>query len=228
LGVDQDTITLVKQKNDYNFTDVFEYYDKKDEAEYVGIIDKPVARKKTVSEELDDVFKIRQSRAKVLDKKRGTGIPSLKGAVCFSSKDKRFLLKIAKKIGLIDIPTDTRINICEAIRLRLLYLEKYSTDKDDNKKTWMIIPSNHPKYPFPLNLEDRIQYIKNGIQEKIPTNITIDIKEKKNGIFENVRDDKFIKYEIKIKSKPEWDMYKETFIKLGFILEDNIWSKTIE
>ena len=92
----------------------------------------------------------------------------------------------------------------------------------------MIIPSNHPKYPFPLNLEDRIEYIKNAIQEKIPTSITIDIKDKKNGIFENVRSDKFIKYDIKIKSKPEWDMYKETFIKLGFVLEDNIWSKTIE
>jgi superfamily II DNA or RNA helicase len=228
LGVDHDTINYVKQKNEYNFTDVFEYYDKKNEAEYVGIIDKPVARKKTVSQDLEDVFKIRHSRAKILDKKRGTGIPSLKGAVCFSSKDKKFLVKIAKKIGLIDIPTDTRINICEAIRLRLLYLEKYSTEKDDNKKTWMIIPSNHSKYPFPFNLEDRIDYIKNTLQEKIPTAITVEKIEKKNGIFEDVRDDKFIKYELKIKFKPEWEIYKDIFIKLGFILENNIWTKTVE
>jgi hypothetical protein len=228
LGVEEEIISSYKQKLEYNFNDVFEYYDRKDEADYVGIIDKPILRKKTVSQEIEDVFKIRHSRAKVLDKKRGTGIPSLKGAVCFSSKDKKYLVKIAKKIGLVDIPTDTRINICEAIRLRLLYLEKYSTTKDNNKKTWMIIPSNHPKYPFPLNLEDRIQYIKEGIQEKIPTNINIDIKEKTNGIFENIRDNKFIKYEIKIKSKPEWEMYKDTFIKLGFILENDIWSKTVE
>jgi len=228
LGVDEEIVSTYKQKLEYNFNDVFEYYDRKDEAEYVGIIDKPILRKKTVSQELEDVFKIRHSRAKVLDKKRGTGIPSLKGAVCFSSKDKKYLIKIAKKIGLSDIPTDTRINICEAIRLRLLYLEKYSTTKDNNKKTWMIIPSNHPKYPFPLNLEDRIQYIKDAIQEKIPTTINIDIKEKTNGIFENVRDNKFIKYEIKIKTKPEWEMYKDTFIKLGFILENDIWSKTVE
>jgi superfamily II DNA or RNA helicase len=228
LGVDQETISYVKQKNEYNFTDVFEYYDKKDEAEYVGIIDKPVARKKTVSQDLEDVFKIRQSRAKILDKKRGTGIPSLKGAVCFSSKDKKFLVKIAKKIGLIDIPTDTRINICEAIRLRLLYLEKYSTEKDGNKKTWMIIPSNHLKYPFPFNLEDRIDYIKNTLQEKMPTALAVEKVEKKNGIFEDVRDEKFIKYELKIKFKPEWEIYKEIFVKLDFILENNIWTKTVE
>jgi len=230
LGVDQETISTIKQKNEYNFNDIFEYYDRKEEADYVGIIDKPVARKKTVSDELDDVFKIRHTRAKVLDKKRGTGIPSLKGAVCFSSKDKSFLIKIAKKIGLSDIPTDNRINICEAIRLRLLYLEKYSTKKDNNKKTWMIIPSNHPKYPFPLNLEDRIQNIKNKIQEKIPINLDthFKIQQKNNGIFENIRNNTFVKYEIKIDNKAEWDMYKDTFIKLGFILENNIWSKTIE
>ena len=35
-------------------------------------------------------------------------------------------------------------------------------------------------------------------------------------------------YDIKIDNKSEWDMYKDTFIKLGFILENNIWSKTIE
>jgi len=228
LGVDNETINYIKQINEYNFNNVFEYYDKKDEAEYVGIIDKPVARKKTIVQDLEDVFKIRHSRAKILDKKRGTGIPSLKGAVCFSSKDKKFLIKIAKKIGLTDVLTDTRTNICQAIRLRLLYLEKYSTDKDGNKKTWMIIPSNHPKYEFPLNLEDRIEYIKNILQEKIPTLVTIDKKQKTNGIFEDVRDEKFIKYEIKIKFKPEWEMYLDTFIKLGFILEDNILKKTVE
>lgn len=228
LGVDSETIKSVTKVSEYNFNDVFEYYDKKDEAEYVGIIDKPVGRKKTVIDDMDDVFKIRHSREKVLDKKRGTGIPSLKGAVCFSSKDKKYLIKIAKKIGLTDFPTNTRTDICNAIRLRLLYLEKYSTDKDSNKKTYLIIPSNHPKYPFPLNLEDRIEWIRTILGEKIPGSLSLDTKQKKGGIFENVRDDRFVKYDIGIKSKPEWDIHKDTFVRLGFILDGNTWKKTIE
>jgi hypothetical protein len=228
LGVDSEIIKSVSKSTEYNFTDVFEYYDKKDEADYVGIIDKPVGRKKTVVEEMDDVFKIRHSREKVLDKKRGTGIPSLKGAVCFSSKDKKYLIKIAKKIGLTDFPTDTRTDICNAIRLRLLYLEKYSTDKEANKKTYLIIPSNHPKYQFPLNLEDRIEWIKTILGEKIPGSLGMEIKQKKGGIFEDVRDDRFVKYDLTIKSKPEWDIHKDTFVRLGFILDGQTWKKTIE
>jgi len=228
LGVESEIIKSVSKSSEYDFTDVFEYYDKKDEAEYVGIIDKPVGRKKIVVEDIDDVFKIRHSREKVLYKKRGTGIPSLKGAVCFSSKDKKYLIKIAKKIGLTDFNTDSRTNICNAIRLRLLYLEKYSTEKTGNKKTYTIIPSNHPKYPFPLNLEDRIEFIKTILDEKIPGSLGIDIKEKKGGIFEDVRDDRFLKYELTIKSKPEWNIHKDTFVRLGFILDGLSWKKTIE
>jgi hypothetical protein len=228
LGVESEIIKSVTKSTEYNFTDVFEYYDKKDEADYVGIIDKPVGRKKIVVEDIDDVFKIRHSREKVLDKKRGTGIPSLKGAVCFSSKDKKYLIKIAKKIGLVDFNIDTRTDICNAIRLRLLYLEKYSIAKNGDKKTYTIIPSNHPKYPFPLNLEDRIEWIKTILGEKIPGSFGMDIKEKKGGIFEDVRDDRFIKYELTIKSKPEWDIHKDTFVRLGFVLDGTTWKKTIE
>jgi len=215
-------------KNEYNFNDVFEYYDKKDEFVYVGIIDKPLARKKTITEELEDVFKIREKRAKILDKKRGTGIPSLKGAVCYSSKDKKFLLKIAQKIGIIDIPKDSRINICKAIKYRLLYLEKFSREKDNNKFTYIIIPKNHPKYNFPFNLEDRIEYIKTTIEQKIPIFINISVKELQNGIFENVRDKKLPKYELKFTNKKEYDIYKQDIIGIGFILENNEWSILIE
>ena len=226
LNIDEDIIVSKKVINEYNFNDVFEYYDKREEGEYVGIIDKPVSRKKTLNQDIEDVFKIRHSRSKVLKKKRATGIPSLKGAVCFSSKDKKYLIKIAKKIGLEDFSSDTRTEICNSIRLRLLYLEKYS--KGENKKTWMIIPSNHPNYVFPLNLEDNIEYIKNKIQEKIPTEIKIDIKEFNNGIFENVRDNKFTKYQLKIQNKAEWSIYSDLFLKLGFNLEKDIWIKIIE
>lgn len=44
----------------------------------------------------------------------------------------------------------------------LLLLEKYSFDIE--KKTFIIIPSNHEKYPFPYNLEDRINAIKYKIE----------------------------------------------------------------
>jgi len=228
LGVDEEIISNVSTINNYNFNDVFEYYEKKHDAPFVGIIDKPVSKKKTISEELDDVFKIRQARSTSIQKKRATGLPSLKGSVCFSSKDKKYLIKIAKKIGLEDIPTETRTEICDAIRLKLLYLEKYSRTKDNNKLTWMIIPNNHPKYPFPLNLEDRVDYITNIIQSKIPTEIKMDIKELPNGIFEDVRDNKFMRYVMKLKNKAEWEIYTEFFIKNGFILENDTWIKIIE
>jgi superfamily II DNA or RNA helicase len=228
IGVDLDIVQSVVKSVEYNFSDVFEYYDKKEEAEFVGIIDKPVSKKKTVVRDIEDVFKIRPSRGKILDKKRGTGIPSLKGSVCFSSKDKKHLIKIAKKIGLTDFNTTTRTDICNAIRLRLLYLEKFSRDKDNNKKTYMIIPSNHPKYIFPLNLEDRIEWIKTILESKIPGTLNLNIKEEKGGIFEDVRDDRFIKYKLTIISKPEWNIYKDTFVNLGFIFENNTWIKYVE
>ena len=40
-------------------------------------------------------------------------------------------------------------------------LEKYSEGID--KKTYVIIPSNHPIYPFPYNLEDRVEFLKSKI-----------------------------------------------------------------
>jgi hypothetical protein len=31
--------------------------------------------------------------------------------------------------------------------------------------TYVMIPANHPKFPFPYNLEDRIAIIKNKVSE---------------------------------------------------------------
>jgi hypothetical protein len=216
----------VKESNVYNFNDVFEYYDKRAEGPYVGIIDKVSTYKKS-SPENDDIFKIRGKREKILEKKRGTGIPSLKGAVCFSSKDKGFLEKIAKKIGLKKFDMGTKTSICDAIRLRMLYLEKYGTDAE-GKKTWLVIPSNHAVYPFPLNLEDRISYITNQLQEKIPVAIKTNVKTLTNGIFENVRSKDFPRYEIKIKNKEGWNIYSELFTNNGFKLEGDNWIRIIE
>ena len=220
-----DVLTEIVQE-EYNFDDAMEYYNTRQEAKYVGIIDKPVARKKTIKSNLEDVFKIRERKKRNLSKKRGTGIPTLKGSVCSTSKDKDYLNKIAKAIGLTKFKDDTRLDICEAIRLRMLYLEKYSTTAQQNKITWVIIPKNHPKYNFPLNLEDRINEIILQLSEKV--NAKVSTVESENGIFEDVRDKSFKKYNLSFKMKPEWNMHNDFFIDLGFTLNANTWTKTVE
>lgn len=158
----------------YDFDSGQEYYDSREENQYVGIIDQESARKKVkLAEEVRDVFKIRTRRPKVLTKKRETGVPSFRGAVCRTSKDKDFLIKIAKLAHLPVQESYSRITICDLIQNRFYDLEKYSTSKDKNKMTYLIIPTNHPdpKYTFPLNLEDRVKQILNDIQRE--TRITV-------------------------------------------------------
>ena len=213
----------------YLFKNVIEYYDAKPEYKYVGIIDKGSLKKKSFDEEIEDIFKLRSKRNKVLEKKRGTGIPSIKGAVCETSRDKDGLIKVAKEIG-IDITEDlkTRTDICKLIRYRLLFMEKYSTDKDNNKLTYFIIPENHPYYPFPLNLEDRIKFKISQLELKIPFKIDYKIEKQYNGIFEGIRDKKLVKYILIIKNNNNLLTY-ENFIKsLDFILKDNKWTILIE
>ena len=72
-------------------------------------------------------------------RRRPTGIPSLKGAVCATSKDKEYLENIAKTIDIKLKGTETRTDICDMIRTRLLFLEKYGTSKKKNKITYIII-----------------------------------------------------------------------------------------
>lgn len=168
----------------YDFESIMEYYDVRDEYDIVGFIDKELNRGKNKSvEDINDIFKIREKRAKILEKKRATGIPTLKGAVCMNAKDKGYLVKIAKKLD-IELPNKkTRQSICIDIEKKMLLLEKYGTDKDKNKMTYIMIPSNHPTYPFPYNLEDRVGIISekiiNGI--KINSNIKIEKIKKTSG-----------------------------------------------
>ena len=166
----------------YDFDSVMDYYDNREEFKFVGIIDKELSRRKNKqADELVDVFKIRSSRAKLLDKKRGTGIPSLKGAVCSTSKNKKYLEYIMTQLGLTE-KISTRSDICDLIRSKMLELEKYSTEKNKNKITYVMIPAKHPIYPFPYNLEDRVKFITNKIKNNITVkmNMTVD-QEKKNG-----------------------------------------------
>jgi superfamily II DNA or RNA helicase len=162
----------------YNFDDVMDYYDERKEHYIVGIIDKEPNKQKN-DERINDIFKIREKREKILDKKRATGIPSLKGAVCATSKQKEYLIKIAKNLDIKHMPKDlTRDNLCNTIMDKLIELEKYSKGKD--KMTYIMVPSNHPKYIFPLNLEDRLEFIKNKVSnilnQKIIFKETVDNK----------------------------------------------------
>ena len=175
----------------YDFDSIQEYYDGKPEYEFVGTIDEIPGRKSrpekpvildpntpTLANDdpanpLDDEafgtdeFKIRQKRPKFLSKKRETGVPSFKGAVCKTSKDKEFLINIAKKLDIdTKLISNIRKNVCNVIRDKLYDLEKFSTAKDKNKLTYLIIPANHPSIPFPLNLEDRIKNIVTDIQRE--------------------------------------------------------------
>ena len=67
-----------KKEKGYNFDSVLDYYMDRDEYDVVGIIDKNLNK---LASEDEDLFKIRPTRAKILEKKRGTGIPTLKGSM---------------------------------------------------------------------------------------------------------------------------------------------------
>ena len=166
----------ILDENEYNFDEVMDYYDNRKEFKIVGIIDKETNKKKNKRvEDVMDVFKIREKREKILDKKRGTGIPSLKGAVCATSKQKEYLEDLAKDLGIkLTNKEITREDICNNIMTKLIELEKYSTGK--NKMTYIIVPKNHPKLKFPLNLEDRVQYLKNQVNKILSKNIKFNEK----------------------------------------------------
>jgi hypothetical protein len=207
----------------YNFDDAMEYYDNREEYEFVGFIDKELSRRKNKSiDEIKDVFKLREKRAKILEKKRATGIPSLKGAVCSTSKSKKYLDKVAKKIGVELNKNDTRIDVCQKIEDKMLFLEKYSTGK--NKFTFCMIPTDHPVYKFPYNLEDRVKHMTDKIKNEFGSKIDVNVKTKKKttgkekgelSYYIHIKDDS-------IKSNTE-------FVKsLGGVKEGSEWVITIE
>jgi hypothetical protein len=193
-------------ENMYNFDDVIDYYDNRKEFKFIGIIDKEINRGKTKRpDEVQDVFKIREKRDKILEKKRGTGIPSLKGAVCATSKQKEYLEDIAKSIGITIKNKDiTRQELCEEIKTKLIEQEKYSKGKD--KMTYIMVPINHKTLKFPLNLEDRSVYLQNKINQLLATNIKFVIKENKNSInLSFTTDNKISKNDIQKLNDEGWE-----------------------
>lgn len=204
----------------YDFESTREYYDSRDEFPYVGIIDKELSRHKHKrQEELTDVFKIRNKRGKILAKKRGIGIPTMKGAVC-TTRDINYLTNVLKKLDMTD-NSKSRVTICDRLMEQLLYLEKYSTAKDKNKMTYVIIPANHSKYPFPYNLEDRVEYIKLKIKNSIRANITfkVDIKKDKG---------KEAKYYISFPHTKQLESYIDLLKKNGAKRVGSKWQIVVE
>jgi hypothetical protein len=195
-------------KSHYDFDSIMDYYDNRNEYKYVGIIDKEINRRKSKLES-DDIFKIRENRAKILDKKRGTGIPSLHGAVCATAKSKEYLNKVAKDLDIKLKESDMRTTVCEQIRNKLLELEKYATGK--NKMTYIMIPADHPTYEFPYNLEDRVEYISDKLNNEIKIKFDLSIKKNKDN------------YIITIKDNPKLKEYNSILTKYKAKLNKNEW-----
>jgi hypothetical protein len=218
----------------YNFESVIDYYDEREENFIVGIIDKNF--NKLASSDMD-LFKIREPRGKVADKKRGTGIPTLKGAVCATSKDKDYLMNLIKKIPNISkdeikrIDKLTREDICNEMRDMLLYLEKYSTTKDNNKMTFVMIPSDHPIFDFPFNLEDRIKHHIKEINRICERQIDVQVKKIKGGTFLGKKLTDVISYEITFKNEKFITQNKDIqneLNKMGYKLEGNQWINLLD
>jgi hypothetical protein len=164
----------------YDFDATMEYYDNRNEYEFVGFIDKEINKKKNKNiDEIQDIFKLREKRAKILEKKRATGLPSLKGAVCVNAKSKGYLESVAKKLGIQAEKNITRTDICRKIEDKMLSMEKYGTSENKDKFTYVMIPINHPTIPFPYNIQDRTSHIINDINNAIKINLDITSKSTK-------------------------------------------------
>lgn len=196
----------------YNFEDGEEYYYNRKENKYIGIIDKESNRKKIKQVDIfEDVFKIREKRKKILEKKREIGLPSIKGAVCVTAKDKDYLENVIKHLNIKTDKNKSKSNMCSLINEKLLFLEKYSTTKDGNKKTYLIIPVDHPKYKFPLNLEDRTEDIINKIKDKIKFKLDIQI----NNIPKKIDNQNVLEYEIIINHNDNLNEFETFLTSLG-------------
>ena len=197
--------------NGYDFESTHEYYASRKEFDIVGIIDKEPNKKKVKSfAELEDVFKIREKKKSSIGKKRGVGIQTLTGTVCFNSQSKEFLQTLSKKLGIKN-DSNTRTDICNNLRDVLLEREKYATDKDHNKITYVIIPANHQTLPFPYNLEDRVQYIINNINSEIKTTLTMNVSSLTD------KSSKKPYYKITIKSSKDIGEYEDILKKYNAI-----------
>jgi hypothetical protein len=216
IKIDKTNETIVKkEQKSYDYESVLEYYNNREENFIIGLVDRNFNK---LASDNDDLFKIREPRVKNISKKRGTGIPTFKGAVCSTAKDKPYLIALIKKIPNIDKKEIERLNkltreeICNELKDMLLYLEKYSTTKDGNKKTYFMIPLDHPTYEFPYNLEDRVEYKIKKINKLVGRDIDINVKKDKNTYILIFNNEKFL------------IDYKTNLEKMGCKLNNDKWT----
>lgn len=88
--------TISKKHSIYDFESTLEYYDNREENFIVGIIDNNL---NNLSSNNIDLFKIRPPLLKDVDKKRGTGISTFNGAVCYTSKDNKYLMELVTQLN---------------------------------------------------------------------------------------------------------------------------------
>ena len=211
------------KKEKYDFKSIKDYYEKRDDNFIVGIVDK-----NNLDKNLEDIFKIRPP-IKKSDKKRGTGIYSLTGSVCATSKKKNYLLDKLKRIVnissefKISSKLSTRSDICNEMMKFLLYLEKYGTSSKNNKLNYIVIPANHKKYPFPFNLEDRVKDKLGKVKNIMKREFNHQVKKGKNGTFDKLNLKNQISYTIEIKNDKYLLENKNEINKLGFELKGNNW-----
>ena len=115
--------------------------------------------------------------------------------------------------------------MCNYIMKLLLFLEKYSTSKDDNKITYVMVPADHKVYEYPYNMEDRIKYIIKNITNLIDRDFDYIVKKEKNGNFEDIKG--LISYNIEIKASKYIDTHRKEMEKMGFKLEGKNYVLTI-
>ena len=192
----------------YDFDTEKAYYDNRPEWDYVGILDFDNAIN-------EDAFKIRERiKNKNTTKKRGVGIISYRGSTCFNSKTKEEINEIGKKLKIKNVEEMTKVDACNTIKNILFDMEKYN--KDENKKTFFIIPSNHPTIKFPLNLQDRVEFLKENINKLFTE--TIKFKTQENA--------KSYTLEFSKEKIPNISLNK--ILELGFIKNNDIFSIIID
>lgn len=212
-----DDINVHKESVKYDFDTYRNYYVNKKEFAYVGIIDKEPNKKKNKTDaELKDVFRLRKKITMKTDKKRESGLQSYIGSVCFNSYDMNYIKKVFQTLKLSFNPKLSRNELCTQVQEKLYELEKYSNDGF----TYLIIPCNHPTIPFPLNLKDRIEFIKDRLKERIKDNLIINVES-------NKKDNKKF-YKMILKKNDKLNDNIEFIKELGFEEKGNSYEKIID
>jgi hypothetical protein len=84
-----------------------------------------------------------------------------------------------------------------------------------------MIPANHKIYPFPYNLEDRVDYIKSQLKDKVKIKLDIRIKKSKSK-------DNLTQYELSFKNSKELKQYDDLFLEYKGKLVNSNWIFRIE